>query len=31
MAAQSGIMTPSTDDLIRVDRARKSKKLSNKN
>ena len=29
MAAESGIATPSADDLIRLDRARKGKKLSN--
>ena len=29
MAAESGIETPSADDLIRLDRARKGKKLSN--
>ncbi|MET4698015.1 hypothetical protein ABIE65_001032 [Constrictibacter sp. MBR-5] len=29
MAAQSGIATPSTDDLVRLDRKRKGKKLSN--
>jgi hypothetical protein len=29
MAKQSGIETPSADDLVRVDRARKGKKLSN--
>jgi transposase len=29
MAAESGIETPSADDLVRLDRARKGKKLSN--
>jgi IS5 family transposase len=29
MAAESGIETPSADDLVRIDRARKGKKLSN--
>jgi hypothetical protein len=29
MAKESGIDTPSADDLIRLDRARKGKKLSN--
>ena len=29
MAKQSGIETPSADDLVRIDRARKGKKLSN--
>jgi transposase len=29
MAAESGIETPSTEDLIRLDRSRKGKKLSN--
>ena len=29
MAAASGIATPSADDLVRLDRARKGKKLSN--
>ena len=29
MAAESGIETPSADDLVRMDRARKGKKLSN--
>src|SRR6201984_736010 len=29
MAKESGIETPSADDLVRIDRARKSKKLSN--
>jgi hypothetical protein len=29
MAAESGIETPTTDDLIRLDRSRKDKKLSN--
>jgi transposase len=29
MAAESGIATPTTEDLIRLDRARKGKKLSN--
>ena len=29
MAAESGIEMPSADDLIRMDRARKGKKLSN--
>src|SRR5690242_10752136 len=30
MAKESGIETPSADDLVRIDRARKGKKLSNK-
>jgi hypothetical protein len=29
MAAESGIETPTTDDLTRLDRSRKGKKLSN--
>jgi hypothetical protein len=29
MAKESGIETPSADDLVRIDRARKGKKLSN--
>jgi hypothetical protein len=29
MAQESGIETPSADDLVRIDRARKGKKLSN--
>ena len=30
MAKESGIETPTADDLVRIDRARKGKKLSNK-
>ena len=29
MAKESGIETPTADDLVRIDRARKGKKLSN--
>ena len=29
MAQESGITTPTIDDLVRLDRARKGKKLSN--
>jgi len=29
MAEESGIATPTADDLVRLDRARKGKKLSN--
>jgi hypothetical protein len=29
MAKESGIETPTADDLLRLDRARKGKKLSN--
>jgi transposase len=29
MAAESGVETPTADDLIRLDRSRKGKKLSN--